>query len=81
MKYKNLSKTKFFENYKKAINGELVLVSQPVQTKERVFPCSSCGKIILEYKEGKYIVDEGLMANLSKEKRIRCICGKVNIFK
>ena len=81
MKYKYLSKTKFFENYKKAINGELVLVSQSTNKKERIFTCSSCGKIILEYREGKYIVDEGLMANLSKEKRVRCICGKVNIFK
>lgn len=81
MKYKNLSKTKFFENFEKAYKGELILETQPIGEKNRIYTCIACGKIILEYREGRYIVDESIYANLQSIKRIRCICGKVNIFK
>ena len=89
MSYEKLKKTKFFENYEKALKGDLILQSESsinlnkesLGKKQRIFTCGSCGKVILEYDEGKYIVDESIMANLNKEKRVRCTCGRVNIFK
>lgn len=81
MDYEKLEKTKFFENYKKALKGELILVSQPIKKNCEIFDCKACGKVLVEQKENKYIFDEDLRASFLKEIRIRCICGKVNIFK
>ncbi|MGL4863145.1 MAG: hypothetical protein ACRC4T_08505 [Cetobacterium sp.] len=80
MKYEELKRTKFFENFEKAFKGELILESQPTKEKNRIYTCVACGRIILEYREGKYIIDESIGAILQKEKRVKCICGKVNIF-
>ena len=80
MEYEKLKKTKFFENFEKSFKGELVLESQPTKESNKTYTCVACGKIILEYNQGKYIVDESVGAILQVEKRIRCTCGKVNIF-
>lgn len=80
MGYEKLSKTKFFENYQKALKGELVLTSQPVKRKKEIFSCGSCGKILIEQKENKYIFDSELKGSFLKEIRIKCTCGKVNTF-
>lgn len=80
MKYEELKRTKFFENFEKAFKGELILETQPIREKNRIYTCIACGKIILEYREGRYIVDESIYANLQSKKRIRCTCGKINIF-
>lgn len=81
MGYEKLEKTKFFENYKKALTGELILKSGPVKSQNEISNCGSCGKILFEQKENKYIFDDRLSGSFLKEIRIKCICGKVNTFK
>ncbi|MGL5624740.1 hypothetical protein [Cetobacterium sp.] len=81
MNYEKLKKTKFFENYEKSLKGELILKSEPVKSKHEIYSCGSCGKILVERKENKYILDDELKGSFLKEIRIKCICGKVNIFK
>ncbi|MGL4864696.1 MAG: hypothetical protein ACRC4T_16500 [Cetobacterium sp.] len=81
MGYEKLEKTKFFENYKKALTGELILKSEPVKSKNEIYTCGSCGKILFEQKENKYIFDDELSGSFLKEIRVKCICGKVNTFK
>ncbi|MGL5918132.1 MAG: hypothetical protein ACRCYM_02695 [Cetobacterium sp.] len=81
MEYKNLEKTKFFENYKKALTGVSVLKYEPTKSKNEIFTCGSCGKILFEQKEDKYIFDNKTNATFLKEIRIKCQCGKVNTIK
>lgn len=81
MSYDKLKQTKFFESYQKALKGELVLTPQPVKSKHEIYSCKSCGKVLFEQKENKYIFDDELNGTFLKEIRIKCICGKVNTFK
>lgn len=81
MSYEKLKKTKFFENYEKSLKGELILKSEPVKSNHEIYSCRSCGKILFEEKENKYIFSSELSGTFLKEIRIKCICGKVNIFK
>ncbi|MGL5623184.1 hypothetical protein [Cetobacterium sp.] len=88
MSYEKLSKTKFFENYQKALKKELSLeivetvnTNENVLKQEKIYSCTQCNKILIERKYGKYIFSEKLNASFLKEIRIKCPCGKVNIFK
>ena|GEM_PF-3906648 len=82
MSYEKLSKTKFFESYQKALNKELSLeIVETVNTNEKVYRCTQCNEILIERTNGKYIFSEKLNASFLKEIRIKCPCGKVNIFK
>jgi len=88
MSYEKLSKTKFFENYQKALNKELSLeivetvnTNEKVIKQEKVYRCTQCNEILIERTNGKYIFSEKLNASFLKEIKIKCPCGKVNIFK
>lgn len=88
MSYEKLSKTKFFENYQKALKKELSLeivetvnTSEEILKQEEIYNCTQCNEILIERKHGKYIFSEELNASFLKEIRIKCSCGKVNIFK
>lgn len=88
MSYEKLKETKFFENYQKALRKELSIETvKAIKTPEKVvkceknYSCISCGKILINRRNGQYIFSEELSASFLKEIRIKCFCGKVNIFK
>lgn len=91
MGYEKLKETKFFENYQKALKGELVLVKESsgiLIREEKIRPkndkkylCVECGKVLIEENSEKYIIDKELKVSFLKEIRAKCLCGKVNVFK
>ncbi len=91
MGYEKLKETKFFENYQKALKGELVLVKESCEViikGEKIQPkinkkylCVECGKVLIEENSEKYIIDKELKVSFLKEIRAKCLCGKVNVFK
>lgn len=79
MNYKNLEKTKFMEGYQKTVNGD-IKPTKAITRNSKVYVRESCKRVLMEHREGKYIIEDNIMANIGKEKRIRCICGKVNVY-
>ena len=91
MGYEKLKETKFFENFQKALKGELVLVKESsgiLVREEKIKPkndkkylCVECGKVLIEENGEMYIIDKELKVSFLKEIRAKCLCGKVNVFK
>ena len=85
VEYEKLKKTKFFENYQKALRREQCLEVpkniKKIKIQNKIYYCCECSEELIERKNGKYIFSEELNASFLKEIRIKCPCGKVNIFK